>query len=279
MYQELYERLFLVSKQAGVVAKIMQQGILNEGKKVDLLEGEDAHHKAMREAKTKADEIVQEMILTSLLPKYKDILTLDVEEDTESIQLFTKQDYAMTLVLDPIDGTLDYLQQRDTYSICSAILQDQDMKVALVYFPARDEMYSYCDGVGTLFYKKVSCMDINDGEELNYIPNEHTPSIIYKNSRLSQDIVQHLIEQGYTVVDDQEHRLGCPDAIYKCMRGEALAYFSDTRNIRDILMGAILGKMKYGHYYTYLGEDAVWESHGRQKEIVFSIYEKEKIFK
>ena len=81
-----------------------------------------------------------------------------------------------------------------------------------------------------------------------------------------------------SVVDDSEQELGCPDAILACMRGEGLAYFSDTRNIRDILLGAILSKLENGHAYDYAGNAARWASHGRQKEIVFSIFEKNQIF-
>ena len=279
MYKELYKRLFLVSKQAGVGARMLQEGILNEGKIVKEQDNENEYHKAMREAKTKVDEIIQEMILQSLYPDYKDILTLDVEEDTKSKRLFRKQDIKTTLVLDPIDGTLDYIQQKDTYSICSAILQDHDIKLAIVYFPARDELYGYCEGMGTLYYHNVLAKNYEDGECLSFKPQGLPPNIIYKNARLSTSVVEKLSSLGFDVIDDQEDHIGCPFAILKCLKGEALAYFSDTRNIRDLFLGAILGKMRYGHCYTYQGKIASWESHGRQPEIVFSLYEKEKIFK
>ena len=85
---------------------------MNEKKPVDEIENETSCHKAMREAKTKADEIVQEMFLNALLP-YKDILTLDVEEDTCSTSLYNLKNYECTFILDPIDGTLRYIQQEE----------------------------------------------------------------------------------------------------------------------------------------------------------------------
>ena len=139
-YQEIYERLFIASKTAGIVADMMQATIINEGKQVETVDGEDERHKRMREAKTRADEIVQEILLQALLPEYQDVLSLDVEEETGSRTCFSKQDYAYTLVLDPIDGTLDYLHQKDTWSICSAIIHEHDVRLAIIYFPKRDIM-------------------------------------------------------------------------------------------------------------------------------------------
>lgn len=89
-YQEIYERLFIASKTAGIVADMMQATIINEGKQVETVDGEDERHKRMREAKTRADEIVQEILLQALLPEYQDVLSLDVEEETGSRYLLFK---------------------------------------------------------------------------------------------------------------------------------------------------------------------------------------------
>ena len=75
-YKELYDCLFHVSKQAGELALKLQNGIVNEGKQVEAIIGEDLRHKAMREAKTKADEMVQELFLAALKEKYGTLLSL-----------------------------------------------------------------------------------------------------------------------------------------------------------------------------------------------------------
>lgn len=274
---EIYRRLFQASRTAGIVANMLQEDIVNEGKKVDIIENEDDYHRRMREAKTKADEIVQEILLQSLLPEYKDMFTLDAEEDTISKQHFKNDDYTYTLVLDPIDGTLDYLFQKDTWSICSAVLHNHDVLLAIVYFPKRDCLYSYVEGKGCRIYHNLAMCTEDDGEELDYV-SDKVPALIYKNSRLSDTIVERLKEKGFTVIDDSYHHIGCPDAILECMKGNALAYFSDTRNIRDILLGAILGKMNHGNMYDFSGNSVQWEKCGRQKEIVFSIFSKDEIF-
>lgn len=275
---DMYKRLFYASKQAGIVASMMQAGIPNEGKFIIEEKDESGAHKAMREAKTKVDEIVQEMLLQSLLPAYQNMLSLDVEEDTPSLSLFPAKDYAYTLVLDPIDGTLDYINQKDTYSICSAILHEHDVLLAIVYFPKRDLLYAYVEGRGTYLYHHVAQCEWEDGEPLTYQPLEETPTLIYKNSRVGEDILLRLQQNNFQVYEDSDE-YNCPDAILQCLQGKALAYFSANRNIRDILLGAILSKMDNGQSFGFHGEEMMWESHGRQKEIVFTIYPKALIFK
>ncbi|MEG1732937.1 MAG: inositol monophosphatase family protein [Longicatena sp.] len=275
-YLDIYKHLFTAMKQAGIVALALQSEIINEGKEVEHITAESAHHKAMRTAKTKVDELVQEMLLQALLPEYATLLSLDVEEETDTKMRYTREDYKYTLVLDPIDGTLEYINQKDTYSICAALLYEHDVKVALVYFPKRNILYGYEETMGSVVYTKLEDCRWNDYQKLDYQPKNS--NIVYKNSRLDKCISERLEQVGYLVIDDNENGLTCPDALIECMKGNAVAYFSDTRNIRDILLGAVIEKMKTGHAYTFTGDKAKWNMHGRQKEIVFTIYDKKNIF-
>lgn len=277
-YIDIYKRLYETSIQAGVVAQMLQKDILNEGKKVEKLEDEDARHLAMREAKTKADEIVQEMLLTSLLADYKDEISVDAEEETKSILLFTNPKFQTSLVIDPIDGTFDYIQQKDTYSICSAIFHEGELNVALVYFPARAQLYGYALGHGVMYYQNPQYLHYDEGEDRNGCSKAGVSKAVYKNSRLEDTCVSALKESGYHVVDDAQDALGCPEAILKCMCGRGLAYISHTRNIRDILLGAILSKMEDAHAYDRDGKEVVWEACGRQPLVVFSRYELDSTF-
>lgn len=271
-YKVMYKQLFHITKLAGIVTKYLQSGIQNEGKQVDDRAEEDAYHKAMRQAKTKVDVMVQEMFLQQLYPMYGEDLSLDVEEDSESVQRYHNTSYEYTLVLDPIDGTLDYIQQMDTYSICCAILHQQDVKVAIVYFPARDELYGYYEGAPTMYYKGLTALTYEQGTALDFEQKQPKPSCIYINSRVASYLLQTLEEKGYSIIDESYQRLGCPDAILKCMKGEALAYYADTSNVRDILLGVILSKMKHGYCFQFDGSNVAWVKKGRQKDVIFSIY-------
>ena len=277
-YKELYDCLFHVSKQAGELALKLQNGIVNEGKQVEAIIGEDLRHKAMREAKTKADEMVQELFLAALKEKYGTLLSLDVEEETELVKAFSNTSYDISFILDPIDGTLEYLEQKDSYSICSAIISQGDVKLAIVYFPAKDVLYGYCEGMPPKEYHRLMDMQPCMGKELCGKRQEHAPFTVYKNARLSEQYIEKLHEKGYIVLDDQEEERNCPQVLLECLYGRALACFCDTRNIRDILLGAILSKTIHGGAYDYSGNRLIWQSFGRQKEAVFSIYPKELLF-
>lgn len=275
--QLLYQNLFQAVRLAGRVALMMQEGIVNEGKSVEKEEGESAHHKAMREAKTKADEIVQELLLGAVMKDGKDLFTLDVEEDTASIAYYTRKDHAYTLVIDPIDGTLDYLQQKDTYSICCSLIHEGELLLALVYFPLRDILYGYYEGNKAQIYTEAWMKDWNEGEEVRGSLKQ--TSLIYKNSRVGDEVCTEVAKRGYEIVDEIEHGLCCPEAILRCMKGEALAYYADHRNIRDILLGAILSKMEGGHACDFAGHPLRWNAGGRQEEAVFTLCDPKTLFR
>lgn len=276
-WNEIYQTLFQVVRLAGKTAQMMQAGIVNEGKVVGDEVGESERHKAMRQAKTKADEIVQEMLLGAMMGKWADVFTLDVEEDTESIAYFKRKDHAYTLVIDPIDGTLDYLEQKDTYSVCVAVIAQHEVKLAIVYFPQRDILYGYVEGHRPKIYHQVWAKADTDGEELK--GKLMNTSLVYKNSRVKDNIQSEVMRRGYEMVDETDHGLCCPEAILKCIRGECVAYYADNRNIRDILLGAIISHMEGGYACDFKGKPLLWKQGGRQPEAVFTLCDPEILFK
>lgn len=252
------KKLFDTSIQAGKLALSMQKDIINEGKDIIREDKEDDMHYAMRQAKTKADVMVQDMLLKAMMDD-RDILTLDVEEESDLVACFPCQDERYTLVIDPIDGTLQYLNQSDTYSICSAILHQQDILTAVVYFPKRDTLYCYEPQYGARFFMNASQCDFQDGK---VIDAQHAlVKRIYKNDRVKEEIWKVMEAAGYEIIDDRT--CCCPDALLACMRKEAIAYLSDTRNIRDILVGAILSKCKDGAVLDLQGNTVKWPAKGR----------------
>lgn len=260
-------QLYEASIQAGVVALAMQKDIINEGKEVKLMEGEDAHHLAMRQAKTKVDVMVQDMLL-SAVRNVRNELMLDVEEESEYLDLFPEKTAAYSLIIDPIDGTLDYLCQKDTYSICSALIKDGDIKAVVVYFPKRDTLYCYEPQLGARCFSHAHTSSWEDGIRIEYEGDGN--QLVYKNDRVNETILKVFEESGCEIKDDRISN--CPEALLACMKKEALCYLSDTRNIRDILMGAILSKCKDGAILDAAGEHITWPSHGRLPFGIFTCF-------
>ena len=257
-YSNICKKLYEASIQAGVVALAMQKDITNEGKIVEQEEGEDADHLAMRQAKTKVDVMVQDMLLTALR-EYREELFLDVEEESECLSWYSKEHKAHTLIMDPIDGTLEYLRQKDTYSICSALISKGDLKVAVVYFPSRNILYCYEPAMGARFFDQAQLSSWDQGKAI--ANGGEGKKVVYKNDRVDQDLVDIFTSAGYKVMDDRT--CNCPEALIHCMNKEALCYLCDHRNIRDILMGAILSKSEGGALLDSHGNEVEWPSHGR----------------
>lgn len=159
----LYERMFQAMQQAGIVAEMLQPLVCNEKKQVAFRQGESAYHKAMREAKTKADEIVQELLLQAAYEE-RERLFLDAEEDTPLKNMFTGEK-TYSLIIDPIDGTLQYLRQKDSWSICAGIVSKGAMLCALVYFPARSLLYACQRETGALLYENARFASSGEGKQ------------------------------------------------------------------------------------------------------------------
>ena len=97
--------------------------------------------------------------------------------------------------------------------------------------------------------------------------------------RVPQALVEKMQDAGYEVIDDQVHGWNCPAAILACMRYEAMAYCCAKRNLRDVMLAMIMAKMQHGYAYDFKGNPILWNTHGRQAEIVVSGYDLTEFFK
>jgi len=132
-------------RKCGVVALQMQGDVSNVGKEVSERQSDSERLKRMREAKTKIDEVIQDLILIEI-EEFKVKFSIDAEEvsflnpkEAENIL------HENILVIDPIDGTLEYLEGKDNYSICIGWHFHGQMQAAIVYFPAHDKVYFCTD--------------------------------------------------------------------------------------------------------------------------------------
>ena len=269
----LSEKIFELIKSCGVVACRMQEGIINEGKEVEHLKDETNAHYAMRQAKTKVDDMVQEMILKGLYPWCKDDVFLDVEEDTITVSAYKKKDASYGIIVDPIDGTLPYINQSDEYSICLGITHQHDFVLAVVYFPKKDELYYYGVNHGVRYYSQASQKCFEEYEKLNIESHKHC-HIIIKNARVKEQVLQPFIDEGYTIIDDSEEGYNCPKAILALLYDEIDAYLCDHRNLRDVLLAVIYSHLAHACCFDFDGNKIVWEKQGRQPSIFISNDEK-----
>lgn len=248
--------------EAGEVALEYQGKVKNEGKKITSEVRDNDYIQQQRSAKTVVDENVQEIILKSaagLLDAKK--IYLDAEEETPSKKLFASDFKKITLVIDPIDGTLAYILGKNFYNICVSLIEEGDILTALVYFPVKKELYFIKEGKA--FYENGNVL-----QELTSPKNKNEKSV-YVNCRVDPGIVEKLNRFGYEVTNDASGIISWPEALIGCIKGEYGVCIFDTPQVRDVLLGAIISKIPNGRALDWQGNITVWPSGGRIPKILF----------
>jgi myo-inositol-1(or 4)-monophosphatase len=123
----------LAALQASCVSRRLQ-GEVTPQKKTDQRTPES-------QALTAVDLAAQDLILHLLhaaLPE----AAVDAEEDTDTVRLFASFENDRPLIIvDPIDGTLNYSQGSGDYAIMGALCQNGIYRAVVVHFPAWKEIY------------------------------------------------------------------------------------------------------------------------------------------
>ncbi len=132
--------------QAGSVARRLQGKVCLEEKR-----GEENPEGA---ALTAVDLAAQDVIL-HILHRYFPEAGIDAEEETDTVSLFPppRPDHPL-IVIDPIDGTLNYSRGSTDYAVMGALLSSGVYTAALVYFPARRTMFWAVQGEGCRSWKE-----------------------------------------------------------------------------------------------------------------------------
>jgi fructose-1,6-bisphosphatase/inositol monophosphatase family enzyme len=256
----------LAARQGGVVAKALQDSAVNVSKvSGDDLPGDTDLIRAQRAAKTAIDDIVQEIVLLAAM-EYSDpgATALDAEEDTLSVKRFAAGAGEWTLVVDPIDGTLEYVGGKDSFSISVGLLRGERLWAAVVYFPRRDSLYSFDASEGVTV--SLGSLPSRPWPEME----AKAPRTIYVNSRVPEDLRERLRAQGFNVFLDGELDGGCLTACLRLFEGRATAYLCSRRQARDILLGGIFGGCRGASAVDWDGKPLAW-SRGRIERAMFCV--------
>ena len=116
------------------------------GRKVEVMhkEGKDS---LASQVVTEVDGKAQDAILGRLLPSCRDLgIALLTEESEDDLSRFT-QDFFWCI--DPMDGTLPFVEGRPGYSVSVALVaQDGSPQIGVVYDPVREVLYQATKGQG-----------------------------------------------------------------------------------------------------------------------------------
>jgi fructose-1,6-bisphosphatase/inositol monophosphatase family enzyme len=254
--------------KAGAYAVAAQGKVKNIGKTgTEKLATDSDYIRRQREAKTVVDEEVQERLLLAAHTALKGApVRLDVEEVTVSKTLFPSRDAALTLVIDPIDGTLEYTEGKDDYSICLALIFKGEIRTAIVYFPRKGDLYLVgADGVSYLC-KCESGKIVHKARLVRPVGADN--NVICFNSRFPKHSVD-ILAKNFTPLSVSTAALTWHIAFVRCIAGEYRAMMLVTPQIRDVLLGAVIEHMPGGYATDFSGNKLKWPDGGRIPEAVF----------
>ncbi len=159
--------------------------VRNKGKKSDV-------KSAAGMAKTVIDEIIQELFLAELY-KIAPCVRINVEEKTPLRYLF-RSNSGITVHLDPLDGTLSYVEGSDRFSIGCAISDDKNnFTHTVAYFPAlRTLVYAAPNEAGSIRYY---CND----EDVTLRWSDSPSAVVYENRVFSETGKKALLDAGFEV--------------------------------------------------------------------------------
>jgi fructose-1,6-bisphosphatase/inositol monophosphatase family enzyme len=261
--QEMLAAVF----QVGKFARDSQGTVENDEKDHPLsLETDPEFVKRRDRAKTVIDEKSQEMLLTALEQITQHPMRIDAEEDTPQRETLHTESAAETLVIDPIDGTLEYFEGGNAWSVNVALVGNGKVVFAIMYFPVQEILY-LLDTDGKPYKCVCKGGTVVDREIITPTPNTSAKKV-YCNNRVPEDAIEKL-SKDFTVVRDIHGVVKWPDALLGCISGEYRAALFVRPQVRDILIGAMIEAMPGGYVTDFKGRKVKWPDGGRIPEAAF----------
>ncbi len=207
--KELKAMIYIADKVKGEILRIYNQDFSVEIK-------ED--NSPVTLADKTADRLIREYLLEQF-PSYG-MLTEESRDD------FSRLDKDYMFVVDPVDGTKDFVSKNGQFTTNIGLVYKHQVVAGVISIPAKNEMYFASKGQGA-FYKdrdgKITKIHVNDKiKDLTMlISNFHTTEQEKRIAENNQDRISHVI--------------GCGSAIKACMiaHGKAEVSFRLNPNTKE----------------------------------------------
>ena len=182
------------------------------------------------------------------------ILTLKIKNLTPSIPVISEETVNLNTqskdrtfwLIDPIDGTNDYIKKKDEYTLNAALIIDLKPALGLVYAPAKDRLF--------YSYGKNLAFEINNGKKIDLnCKKKNTSEIIGLESSRSTSNEVLKIYKKYKV--SQILRMSSSLKFCVLAAGEADIYAAQARAWEwDIAAGHTILEHAGGSITTHQGE-------------------------
>lgn len=213
-----YQQAKHIAREAGALALEYKRNAKSQGLKIQA--------KGVQDFVTEADQQVELLIRSFLQNKYPNDGFFGEESDAD---LRPGQGF---WVVDPIDGTSNYMRHVDQWGVSIAYVKDGEILIGVIYDPDRDILYHACKGKGAYSNEQRQRLD-------DKLPQD--PIIVLGQSRraplaLYLDAISELHRQGV------EHRRYGSAALglAQVISGQCDGYFEAELNPWDCMAGFLL---------------------------------------
>jgi len=146
----------------------------------------DIHYKADSSPLTDADIEIDQLIYEKLADEFPDI-ALITEEKSESHKVLPEE--AAFFLVDPIDGTKEFINQRDEFTINIGLIENGKPVLGAVCVPAKQQLYIGSRDEGAFEYQYDENTDVIDSPKRlkPATPDNEALKVVASRSHLCQN--------------------------------------------------------------------------------------------
>lgn len=123
--------------------------------------------KALRDLVTDADFASQQVIREELERDFPDYAFVGEEMDASKIPDAVRYQGQPCWIVDPLDGTMNYVHGLSGYAVSIALYRDGDLQAATVYDPLSEELFTAAAGSGAMLngspLRVSDCRELGEG--------------------------------------------------------------------------------------------------------------------
>lgn len=137
---------------------------------------------------TKADLASHNVIMEHLAETKIPVLS----EEGKSIPYIDRKDWSQLWIVDPIDGTKEFIKRNGEFTVNIALIENQKTVIGVIYVPVLNDLYFSTNEIGA-FKVKVNLEDynidslLNVGEKLPLERDDKTFTVVASRSHMSPE--------------------------------------------------------------------------------------------
>jgi 3'(2'), 5'-bisphosphate nucleotidase len=193
-------------------------------------------------------DLAVDKILQDKISKLTPNIQIVSEENVNKIKKFDNSNFWL---IDPIDGTREYIKNKNEYTLNSALILNRKPVIGIIYAPKLKRLFysyekNYAFEISKDFKKKLDCKKLSKKNEILALTNSSTPSDIILN-----------IHQKYNVTKFVK----CSSSLKFCLiaAGEFDIYAARARAKEwDIAAGHVIAEHAGAILTTFSGKKIVY---------------------